>query len=113
MPHINGTCFRYSVEKIPSVMLLLLVLSHFLNVMHGSYIPHDVLRLGDHDGGEDPDGGVEDPPACNSCCEDAPPGDACTDLLEQLKDMEEVLAESGCDEAGIKYSNIFISNDVA
>ena len=90
-------------------MFLLLVLSHFLHVMHGSYIPPDVLRSGDHDGGEDPDGGVEDPPACNSCCDDAPPGDACTDLLEQLKDMVEALTESGCDEAGIIISAFLVT----
>jgi len=76
-------------------MLLLLVLSYFLHVMHCSYIPHDVLRLGDHDHDHNSVGG-EDPPACDSCCDDAP-GDACSDLLEQLTDMERVIKESGCD----------------
>ena len=76
-------------------MNLLLVLLLSTSVMHCSYIPHDVLMLGDDD---DYDGG-EVPPACDSCCDETP-GDACSDLLDQLADMEEVLKETGCDDAG-------------
>jgi len=71
----------------PSIVYLLV-----FPLIIGNYIPPKEVAT---DVGEHDDSVGKNSLACDSCCEAS--HDTCSDLLNQLSDMEKVLDESGCD----------------